>query len=481
LVVGLAALSLIAVAARASVSFPSGSFPAESHGHATTDPLTALPNRRSLATALSAAPAPDPFSASRPAVRRALLLLELCEFEQSGDSVGPGFDDELLCRIADRLAQSVRRDDVFARVGANEFAVLLAEDTGLIAARAQAGRLLESLSEPLALGSNAVRVDARIAIALCPDHCDHPRELLDRAETAMPHARSAIGKIAVYESAFELYRDNDPNLVDPDLVEELRTALFAGDELTCHYQPKVDARDGGVHSIEALLRWQHPVRGMLLPAEFLPAAERAGLMRRVVDHALNVALAQLRCWREQGLPLAVAVNVSTTNLLDLDLVGTIKRLLGTHGLPADSLIVEITESTLVDSARSRNTVAALRRLGVRISLDDYGTGWSSLARLQDVSVDELKLDRVFVVRLAHDPRSVAIVRSTVVLARSLGADLVAEGVEDETTLKALHRYGCTITQGFVHTPPLPAEDLRQWIVDQSPGPARTAQTPVREG
>ncbi len=163
------------------------------------------------------------------------------------------------------------------------------------------------------------------------------------------------------------------------------------------------------------------------------------------------------------MALTVAVNLSTTNLLDLDLVGTIEQLLQTYGLPADELIIEITESTLVDSARSRNTVAALQRLGVRISLDDYGTGWSSLARLQDVSVDELKLDRVFVARLAQDPRSVAIVRSTVALAESLGADLVAEGVEDEVTLRALRQYGCTITQGFVHSPPMPAGDLLQWI------------------
>lgn len=167
------------------------------------------------------------------------------------------------------------------------------------------------------------------------------------------------------------------------------------------------------------------------------------------------------------MTLAVAVNLSTTNLLDLELVGTIERLLRSQRLPSDALIVEITESALVDSVRSRNTVAELQRLGLRISLDDYGTGWSSLARLQDVSVDELKLDRVFVARLAHDPRSVAIVRSTVALAHSLGADLVAEGVEDEITLNALRRYGCTITQGFVHSPPLPADELEVWIAGRA--------------
>jgi EAL domain-containing protein (putative c-di-GMP-specific phosphodiesterase class I) len=191
----------------------------------------------------------------------------------------------------------------------------------------------------------------------------------------------------------------------------------------------------------------------------------------VAYHTVNLALKEMQSWREEGIPATVAVNLSTTNLLDLDLVGTIEGLLRTHGVPANALIIEITESILVDSARSRNTVAALQQLGVRISLDDYGTGWSSLARLQDVSVDELKLDRVFVARLAQDPRSVAIVRSTVALARSLEADLVAEGVEDEVTLSAVRRYGCNITQGFVHSPPLPANDMKTWINSLAPDAA----------
>jgi diguanylate cyclase len=238
-----------------------------------------------------------------------------------------------------------------------------------------------------------------------------------------------------------------------------------------HYQPKIDARDGSVHSVEALLRWRHPRRGLLLPEEFLPAPERAWLMGKVASRTINLALQQVRSWRDEGIHLRVAVNLSATDLLDVNLASTIERLLQTYDVPAGALIVEVTEHTPIDPVRFRNAVAALQHVGVRISLDDYGTGWSSLARLQDVSFDELKLDRVFVTRLAHDPRSVAIVRSTVALAHSLDADLVAEGVEDEITLSALRRYGCTITQGFVHTPPLPADDLQQWITSHAPGPA----------
>ena len=476
--VTLAALSLVAIAARFSVTFRDVSMLAESHKQAMIDELTALPNRRSLATALTATSDPSPArpsSATPASSRRALLLLNLGEFQEINDSVGRHFGDELLCHIANRLASCLRREDLLARVSDDEFGILLAEGSDVIAARAQAGRLLEALSDPFALDPITVQVDARIAIALCPDHCDHPQELLNRAEATIPHAKSAIGKIAVYDSAFQMYPDKDPGL-----IAELRAALFDDDQLAVHYQPKINASDGSVHSVEALLRWRHPSRGLLLPEEFLPAAERAGLMRKVTNHTLSVALEQIRSWREQGIAMAVAVNLSTTNLLDLDLVSTIEGLLRTHGLPGDVLIVEITESALVDSERSRKTVAALRRLGVRISLDDYGTGWSSLARLQDVSVDELKLDQVFVARLAQDPRSVAIVRSTVALAQSLGAELVAEGVEDEVTLSALRRYGCTITQGFVHTPPLPAKEFQQWVAGRQDGGDRPLEELFRQ-
>lgn len=452
----LAALSLVAVAARFAVTFRDLGMLAERQKQAMTDELTTLPNRRSLATALMALSAStSPAGASS---RRALLLLHLDKLSEINRSVGRHFGDELLWHMTKRLEHSVRRDDLLARVSDDEFAILLGEGSDLIAARAQAGRLLEAVGIPFELNAIKVQLDACVAIALHPDHCDDPEELLNRGEAAIPHAKSAISRIAVYESTFELNRDNDPNL-----VKELRAALIDGNQLTMHYQPKINAADGSVHSVEALLRWEHPARGLLLPEEFLPAAERAGLRRSVANRSINATLEQMRSWREQGITLAVAVNLFSTNLLDLDLVVMIERLLRTYGLTADALIVEISESALVDSDRSRHTVAALQLLGVRISLDDYGTGWSSLARVHDISIDELKLDRRFVARLAYDPGAVAIVQSTVALARDLGADLVAEGVEDELTLSALRRYGCTITQGFLHSPPLPADELQRWI------------------
>jgi diguanylate cyclase len=474
--VTLAALSLAAVAARFAVTFRDVSALASSHEQAMTDELTGLANRRALATALTAgsfdeqsAPAWDRATTAR----LGLLLLDVHQFREINDSLGRGVGDELLRRIADRLSQAVRPPDLLARTGGDAFGILMADDVNLVTARARAGSLMDAMRAPFALDQITVQVDVNIAIALCPDHCAHPQELLNLAETAMTDAKAAQGGIAVYDASADLHRSNDAQL-----IEDLRTTVSTArqilrelgvstGELTCHYQPKISAEDERVHSVEALVRWHHPTRGVLLPDEFLPAAERASLMRPVAARVLDIALAQIRSWRDQGINLTVAVNLSTTNLLDTDLVDSIDRLLRTHRLPADALILEITESTLTtDSQRSRNTVGALRRLGVRLSLDDYGAGWSSLVRLQDLSVDELKLDKVFVARLARDPRSVAIVRSTVALAHSLEADLVAEGVEDEDTLLVLRRYGCTITQGHVHCPPLPADEFHAWLINR---------------
>ncbi len=467
----LAAGTLTAIAARIVVTFRDVSALAESHHYAMTDEVTGLPNRLAVATALTAATYDEPTASwwDRRGAKLSIVLLALDQFQDIAASLGRSVSSELLYNIGERLTGSVPPTELVARVSEDQFAVLLRQ-TDLTTTRAQAGQLMDILRAPFALDHITVQVEASLGIALWPDHCAQPQDLLRCAESATAHAKASSSHIAVYNAA----ADPDVNY-DSQLIADLRDTLTLPErlpdvgELTCYYQPKIRSEDDSVHSVEALVRWHHPERGVLLPDQFLPAAEDAGLMRLVAGQVLDIALGQIRSWREQGVTLRVAVNLSTTNLLDLGLGATIASLLRKHDLPADTLIVEITESTLTtDSDRARGAVAALRRLGVCLSLDDYGTGWSSLARLQDLSVDELKLDRVFVARLARDPRTIAIVRSTVALAHSLGADLVAEGVEDTSTLFALRQYGCAITQGHVHCPALLADEFVQWLATRSP-------------
>jgi diguanylate cyclase (GGDEF)-like protein len=465
--VALASVGLIAVTARFGLAFRDVHMLAESHHHAMTDDLTSLPNRRAMTSALTAASLEysarcqdgrDGHAAAGPGV----LLLDLDGFKAINDSLGHQAGDQLLRQVADRLSAAVREGDLCSRVGGDEFAVLVPAGTERAAATALATRIIDVLDEPFLLDQVSVRVEASIGVALCPQHCRHPEDLLERADVAMYRAKGLRSRIALYDNMYDRHRGDERRA-----VIELRAAISGG-QLECHYQPKIRTRDDGVHSVEALVRWRHPSRGLLTPDQFLPYAERGGLMRPLATSVLDTALRQAREWRERGNPMTVAVNLSVTNLIDVDLIDLIGELLQRHRIPPDGLILEITESVLnADSGRSRSVVDALQRLGIRLSIDDFGTGWSSLARLHEISVDELKLDAVFVDQLVDNPRSIAIVRSTVALAHSLGAAVVAEGVEDLDTLAALTDLRCDIIQGFVHCAPLPADELDDWLAQRS--------------
>jgi diguanylate cyclase (GGDEF)-like protein len=430
---------------------------------ARTDDLTGLANRRRFLQQLDAA-----LERRQDPEQVAVLILDLDRFKEVNDSLGHHWGDDLLRAVGERLAAEVPDVEVLARLGGDEFAVVLCGDASPAAGIAQ--RLRDRLRAAFVLGDVTLHVDASIGIAVCPDHGRTTSELLQCADVAMYRAKA--GRTGV-----ERYRpEQDGGGRDRlETIEALRSGLDDG-QLLLHYQPKMALSSGEIVGVEALVRWAHPTRGLLYPDAFLPLAEQAGLMRRLTGHVLELALAQCRAWSERGLRLPVAVNLSASDLVDVQLPAQVRALLDRHGLPAHVLELEITESVLLrDRLRSAEILGALRALGVRIALDDYGTGYSSLAYLRELPVDELKLDRVFVRDMAVAPQAAAIVRSTVSLAHSLGLEMVAEGVESQDALEALADYGCDIAQGYLLGRPQPAEELSRWLLRRSLASASSDQ------
>ena len=427
---------------------------AEAH----VDPLTGLANRRRLIEQLEAA------VYATPARRSAVLMIDLDRFKEINDSFGHGVGDELLCLVATRLQDALAPGDLLARMGGDEFAVLL-PDADATRARDVADRLVGALRDAFVLGGMPLHVDASIGIALCPDHGRDRSLLLARADTAMYVAKR--GRLGAQIWTPETNPDARDRL---ETLEQLRTALDS-DQLVPHYQPKLDLRSGRITGVEALVRWQHPERGLLPPDVFLPLAEQAGLMRRLALRVMEQSLRDLARWRAAGCDLSVAVNLSMSNLADVALPGQVAMLLEATGVPAGALTLEITEDVLMaDAARSSQVMAGLRDLGVRLSIDDYGTGYSSLAYLRALPVDELKLDRSFVSTLTTDPRSAAIVRSTLQLGRDLGMTMVVEGVEDAGALAALREWECDVAQGWHVARPMAAAAFPAWLAAWDAGP-----------
>ncbi|MGY2065502.1 EAL domain-containing protein [Blastococcus sp. SYSU DS0619] len=422
------------------------------------DPLTGLANRRRFIEQVEHTVYGDPDR------RCALVMIDLDRFKEINDSFGHSVGDDLLCLVGPRLRRALGPEDLLARMGGDEFAVLLPDaDDGR--AREVAEHIGAELRDAFVLDGMSLHIDASIGIALCPDHGRDRSLLLARADTAMYAAKR--GRLG-----YEVWApDGTPATRDRlETLEQLRSALD-GEELDNHYQPQLDLRTGAVVGLEALVRWNHPDRGLLYPDVFLPLAEQAGLMRRLALRVLERALRDLRSWRAQGHDLSVAVNLSVSNLQDVALPGQVAMLLDAFAVPAEALVLEITEDVLMaDAARSQQVMAGLRRLGVRLSVDDYGTGYSSLSYLRALPVDELKLDRSFVTHLTSDTRAAAIVRSTLQLSRDLGMSMVVEGVEDADSLAALREWGCDVAQGYHISRPMPAERVQGWL-EARPTPA----------
>jgi diguanylate cyclase (GGDEF)-like protein len=403
---------------------------------------------------------------ARPDRSCAVLMIDLDRFKEINDSFGHSVGDDLLRLVGPRLGSSLAPGDLLARMGGDEFAVLL-PDAGVERARDVAEAISTALRDPFVLGDMPLHVDASIGIALCPDHGRDRSLLLARADTAMYVAKRGRDDHQVWAP------DGAPDSRDRlQTLEQLRDALET-EQLLPHYQPKLDLRTGVVTGVEALVRWDHPARGMLHPDVFLGLAEQAGLMRRLALHVLERSLRDLRCWRAAGHDLSVAVNLSMSNLQDVALPEQVAMLLEATGVPADVLTLEITEHVLMaDAARSHQVLAGLRALGVRLSIDDYGTGYSSLAYLRALPVHELKLDRSFITHLTSDPRAAAIVRSTLQLGQELGMTIVVEGVEDGHALATLRQWGCDVAQGYHIARPMPAGSFLDWLA------ARRADTPA---
>jgi diguanylate cyclase (GGDEF)-like protein len=432
------------------------------------DSLTGLVNRRGLYT--------DGQSrlVKTPGRRRALLLLDLDKFKEVNDSLGHYAGDQLLVEVGTRLRGQLRGGDLLARLGGDEFAVLL-EDAGYEEASSVAENLRGRLAEPFtalagssAVGTLTLHSSASIGIALFPDHGPDLSALLRKADIAMYKAKTSGEGHHVYSGA-----DDADGAARLRTIDELQDAITS-DQLVLHYQPKVNLDTGDVHAVEALVRWDHPTRGLLYPDAFLALVEVSGLMRAMTRLVLEMALNQAALWQGQGQDLTIAVNLSASSLVDDDLPAEVFAMLACRRLPPRALQLEITEEFLMaDHDRARNILTRLREGGVQISIDDYGTGYSSLSYLRELPIDELKLDQSFVLPMADDARAAALVASTIALAHSLGLRMVAEGVETEVAYAELKRLGCDQAQGFLVSRPVPAATLDHWLrsrraVNESP-------------
>ena len=458
----IAAVAIVLALGRMGLAFLQADALAGSHHLARTDELTGLVNRRGLYHALGATIA-DGSSAT-------VVLLDLNRFKEINDTLGHPAGDELLCLVADRLtaesrsarAGAVERaDDVVARLGGDEFALLLPR-RGPSEGVAAAQRLLEVVAATYEIEGIAVRVSAAAGVVHLPEHGDHPDELLRRADVAM-YAAKAVGEAVV------VYREELDTRSRADLhrVERLRAALLGGG-LELHYQPKVDLRTGAVDGVEALARLRDLDGELLLPAAFLAELAHGGQLRALTSLVLDGAVAQAAAWLAAGSPLAVAINVPAAALVEAGFPEEVHEALERHGVPGPLLFVEVTEETLIqDRAAGRAALEALRRLGVRVSIDDYGTGWSSLSYLRDLPLDEIKLDRTFVRDMASDRRAIQIVHSTVGLAHGLDLTVVAEGVETEADRDAVIAAGCDQGQGFLFARPVPAGEIHALLTGRS--------------
>ena len=425
------------------------------------DALTGLPNRRLLQDRLDRAIT----GSERTGKSLALMILDVDRFKEVNDTLGHDRGDALLKEVALRLADVVRDADTVARLGGDEFAVLAPEVGSLLDAERLAGRVHSAFDEAFQVGDLHLHVESSIGVALLPDHADNATELLQRADTAMYAAKSThLGAL--------LYRPGDGgNSAERlQLLSDLRTALGT-DQLSIHYQPKIDLTNGQVIGTEALLRWNHPEHGNIPPNDFIPLAENTGLIQGLTRYVLEMVCSQMSEWDREGADFAhlpVAINLSARNLLEPNFDEFLEDILASHLIEPERIELEVTESALIeDPVRSHQMMHKIAGLGVTLAVDDFGTGYTSMSQLEQMPLSTLKIDRSFTQRLATDPGGATLVKAMVDLAHEFGLEVVAEGVEDAEVTARLLELGCDVGQGYLWSRPVASHALPEVLFQLS--------------
>lgn len=421
---------------------------------ATHDSLTDLPNRILLYDRLN--------HAIQSALRRksglVLLILDIDGFKHINETLGHFSGDQLLCQVVSRLQVMVRKSDTLARLGADEFAILLDMNSHTKTVLNIVKKIRKIFLEPFTIEGLSLEVMASIGIAFFPDHGKEADTIIQRANLALFEAKQDTKKFIIYTN--ELDKNSPERLT---MMGELRQAID-NNELRIHYQPKINLKKGRVSSVEALVRWQHPEHGFMPPDEFIPLAERTGLIRPLTTWVLNHALKQTEQWHKQNLKLGVAVNLSPAALMDTELPNTIVGMLSLYDVPPGHITLEVTEGSMIkDPNLALKILSRLAQMGIKISIDDFGTGYSSLAYLKELPATELKIDKSFVMDMFKNNNDAVIVKSIIDLGHNLSMQVVAEGVEDKKTALKLKQLGCDILQGFYFSRPLDNEQFIQWI------------------
>ena len=420
-----------------------------------TDSLTELPNRALFDKRLNA----TVDHAQRENVPFAVIILDMDRFKYINDVLGHESGDSVLKEVAERLKRSLRENDTVARLGGDEFALLL-QDVKEQDILKVVGVIDSMFHEPVTLNNQPIDVGCSIGIAKYPEHGKDASTLLRRADMAMYSAKRSDTVYAFYDLDCDEHREDYLSLLG-----EIKRAI-ENDELQLFFQPKVSFGDPSALAVETLLRWQHPSRGLIPPDEFIPFAEQTGAIRLITRWLVNKAMIQARGWADQGLKIKMSVNISARDLLDPDFPRYVERRLQENAVAPAMICMEITESALMeDPIRAKRTVEELHGLGVSISIDDYGTGYSSLAYVKNLPVNELKIDREFIKNMINNEQDIAIVRSTIELGHNLGMKVVAEGIEREEEMQMLKSFGCDQGQGYLFSRALTATDMETWMAN----------------